>query len=97
VETLFGRNFAFEIRLLFCGPLGPNLRNETAHGLLSDGAASSARAIYAWWVGLRLVFINFWNVMHDVEAAEAREPQRPAESTADDRAAATEPEAPEEA
>lgn len=96
VETIFGRDFAFEIRLLFCGPLGPNLRNEIAHGLLSDGTASSSRAIYAWWIGIRLIFINFWNAMHDVEAAEAREPGRPADSDVEGDAASA-PEGPADA
>jgi hypothetical protein len=79
VDQIFGEDIAYEIRALFCSSLGPNLRNEVAHGLLSDGAANSANALYAWWLVLRLVLMQFWNRHHDAEAADAREPARPDE------------------
>ena len=94
VEALLGREFAFEIRLLFCGPTGPNLRNAVAHGLLSDNEVSSSRALYAWWVGIRLTFVAFWNTMHDVEAAEAREPSQPGKRAAGDRSPTNDPATP---
>jgi len=78
VVTLFGEDMVHEIRLLFCGPLGPNLRNEVAHGLLTDRDSNGAIAIYAWWFALRLVFIPFWN-----RAREAADADAPADS--DDR------------
>jgi hypothetical protein len=77
VDQIFGEDIAYEIRALFCSPLGPNLRNEVAHGMLSDAAANSANALYAWWFVLRMVLTQFWNRLHDTEAAEAREPTRP--------------------
>lgn len=55
-EKIFGEDLSFEIKALFCDPSGPNLRNELAHGLLDDEAGQSAYAIYAWWLGLKLVF-----------------------------------------
>jgi hypothetical protein len=58
---IFGEDLTFEIRALFCDSLGPNLRNEVAHGLLDDQACSSAAVAYAWWFGMRLVFKTFWN------------------------------------
>jgi hypothetical protein len=64
VERIFGEDLSFELRVLFCDPFGPNLRNEVAHGLLDDEACESAYSIYAWWFALRLVFNTFWNVMH---------------------------------
>jgi hypothetical protein len=76
-EQIFGRDLAFEIRMLFCGPTGPNIRNETAHGLIADQSAMGAAAIYSWWFVVKLVFISFWNPVHDVDAAEAREPSQP--------------------
>lgn len=61
-EAVFGKDLSFEIKALFCDALGPNLRNELAHGLLDDDSFQSIHAIYAWWMGLRLVFNTFWNV-----------------------------------
>jgi hypothetical protein len=68
--------------MLFCGPLGPNIRNDTAHGLLSDTAAIGSAALYSWWFALKLVLMFFWNNIHDADAAAAREPARPGERAA---------------
>lgn len=61
LQGLFTTDVVFELRALFGGPIGANLRNEVAHGLLSDNAASSGHAIYAWYFFLRLIFIPYWN------------------------------------
>jgi len=45
----------FEIKAVFTESIGPNLRNEVAHGLLGDQVAGSTASIYAWWLVLRLV------------------------------------------
>lgn len=63
-ETVFGKDLAFELKTLFCDAFGPNLRNELAHGLLDADACHSPFAIYAWWLGLRLVFNTWWNAAH---------------------------------
>lgn len=76
-NDIFTRDIAFEIRALFCGPIGPNIRNNVAHGLLSDQAASAGTSLYAWWFALRLIFIPFWNSLHDPDQAEATEPRQP--------------------
>ena len=55
LKEIFGEDFAFEINALFCEPLGPNLRNEVAHGLVDDRVSQSPQSIYAWWFMLRLV------------------------------------------
>ena len=60
-EEIFGEDLTYEIKALFCDQLGPNLRNNIAHGLLDDQQAYSFDAIYAWWLGLKLVFNTFWN------------------------------------
>ena len=52
---LLGGDRAFELKALFCEPIGPNLRNTVAHGLLDDDVAGSAYSLYAWWWVLRLV------------------------------------------
>ncbi|RQT77217.1 DUF4209 domain-containing protein [Burkholderia cepacia] len=67
-ETVFGKDLSFEIKALFCDALGPNLRNELAHGLLDDDSFQSIHAIYAWWMGLRLVFNTFWNAARRTES-----------------------------
>lgn len=71
-DTVFGKDLAFELKTLFCDAFGPNLRNELAHGLLDANACNSPFAIYAWWLGLRLVFNTWWNAAHkDEGVAEA--------------------------
>jgi len=60
-EDVFGKDLVFEFKALFCDPFGHNLRNELAHGLLDDGDCRSAASIYAWWLGLKLVFNTWWN------------------------------------
>lgn len=64
VVNIFGEDLAFELKALFCCAFGPNLRNELAHGLLEDTDCYTSPAIYAWWLGLRLVFNTFWNATH---------------------------------
>jgi len=53
--TFLGPNLAFELRALLTEQSGPNLRNELAHGLMSDGGSWSAPSVYAWWLCLRMV------------------------------------------
>lgn len=77
VVDIFGVDVAFELRALLCGPIGPNLRNEVAHGLIGDMVFSSGVSVYLWWLTLKLVFMPYWNALHDPEAAEAREPAVP--------------------
>ena len=60
-QEIFDENLYFEIKALFCDPFGSNLRNELAHGLLGDDECQSDYAIYAWWLGMKLVFNAFWN------------------------------------
>lgn len=60
-EKVFGEDLVFEIKALYCTPMGPNLRNLLAHGLLDDNDCQSIEVIYAWWLGLRLVCHPFWN------------------------------------
>ena len=59
-KARFGEDVTYEIKALFCDQMGPNLRNTIAHGLLDDQQANSAEAVYAWWLGLQLVFNTYW-------------------------------------
>lgn len=60
-KQVFGEDLAFELKALFCDAFGPNLRNVLAHGLLEEDDCYSPFAIYAWWLGLRLIFNTWWN------------------------------------
>lgn len=86
VDTVFGKDLAFELKTLFCDPFGPNLRNELAHGLLDEGACHSPFAIYAWWFSLRLVLNTWWNAARrnassNDAAAKAQEQQATPDGT----------------
>lgn len=63
VTQIFGEDLSFELKALFCDAFGPNLRNELAHGLLTDEECQSTYAIYAWWLGVKIVFNPFWNAV----------------------------------
>jgi hypothetical protein len=69
-ERLLGAGWTLELRALLCEQLGPNLRNELAHGLLTDAQAWGAAAVYAWWLCLRLVLLPH------LQAATATPPGR---------------------
>ena len=64
VENILGPNLTFEIKALFCSPFGPNLRNQVAHGLLSLDDCRSVDSVYAWWLGMRLVFDTYRYAVH---------------------------------
>lgn len=74
-NEVLGDDLCFELRAIFCDPLGPNLRNELAHGLLDHGKAQSEYAVYAWWLGMRLVFNGYWRSIGktDTEAEDAND------------------------
>lgn len=61
VAEIFGEDLAYEIEALFCDQIGPNLRNNVAHGLLADQQCVTIDSVYAWWLGLKLVFNPYWN------------------------------------
>ena len=54
-EEIFGEDLLFELKAVFTEPVGPNLRNEVAHGLLNDSSSTSIASVYSWWMILRLV------------------------------------------
>jgi hypothetical protein len=49
----FGADGVFELVDLLVDPLGTNLRNEVAHGLLDDSGLFGGDVLYAWWILLR--------------------------------------------
>ncbi len=72
VRQLCGEDITFEIKVLFCNRFGPNLRNQLAHGLLEEEECQSPYSIYAWWLGLKLVFNTFWNRLRKAGTKEGQ-------------------------
>ena len=70
IKKILGPDLTFEIKALFCSPFGPNLRNEVAHGLLSLDDFRSVYSVYAWWLGMRLVF-DYWNAAHQANVSQS--------------------------
>lgn len=68
----FGEHLAFTIKALMCKPLGPNLRNQVAHGLASSNLCNSGYGVYAWWLILALVVESF-HMMQRAEDANNRD------------------------
>lgn len=68
MEERFGEHLTFTIRALMCKPLGPNLRNQVAHGLAGANLCSSGYGVYAWWLILALVVEGF-HMMRQAEDA----------------------------
>jgi hypothetical protein len=54
-EAILGEDLLFELKAVFTESIGPNLRNEVAHGLLDDQSSKAEASVYAWWMVLRLV------------------------------------------
>ncbi|MFT0732883.1 DUF4209 domain-containing protein [Ralstonia wenshanensis] len=54
----FGADGIFELQDLLVDPLGTNLRNEVAHGLLDDSGLFGAEVFYAWWLLLRFCVVT---------------------------------------
>lgn len=54
-KKIFVEDLLFEIKTLMASPLGPNLRNVIAHGLMDEDAAESPHAVYLWWRMLRMM------------------------------------------
>lgn len=63
-KEVLGEGLTFEIDALFCNPLGSNLRNHIAHGMLDDQEHFTYDAVYAWWLGFKLAFDSYWQSFH---------------------------------
>jgi hypothetical protein len=60
IDEIFGENFVFEFKAMFCDSQGFNLRNDLAHRILDDERYFSVEAVYAWHIVFRLVFNSYW-------------------------------------
>ncbi|WP_194364506.1 DUF4209 domain-containing protein [Psychrobacter sp. NG254] len=54
-NEIFSKDEIFELKAVFSSSSGPNLRNEVAHGLMTDTSAYSFAPNYAWWVLIRMI------------------------------------------
>ena len=79
MHEAFGDNLTFELKAVFCDPLGPNLRNELAHGLLDSNVGNTPAAVYAWWFMFRMVFSALWQRQFATGAASASTEQAASE------------------
>lgn len=57
-KKMLGEDAVLEIEDIFTEQLGTNLRNEVAHGLLSDEGMFDSDALYAWWLLLRYTVLT---------------------------------------
>jgi hypothetical protein len=65
----FGEAGVFELKDLFVDPLGSNLRNEVAHGLLDDDGLFGLDLLYAWWLLLRCCLLTSLQVERQLAQA----------------------------
>ncbi|MGP4864627.1 DUF4209 domain-containing protein [Psychrobacter sp. T6-5] len=54
-NEILGKDNVFELKAVFASSSGPNLRNEVAHGLITDDSAQYVAPVYAWWMLFRMV------------------------------------------
>ena len=82
-EQIFGQDLAFEIKALFCDHSGANLRNNVSHGLLAHQQCYSVNSIYAWWLGLKIVFNTYWRAYQLHGADQDPREDEPADPNSD--------------
>ncbi len=57
-KAAFGEDQVFELQDLLVDPLGTNLRNEVAHGMLTDEGFFGTEVMYAWWLMLKFCVLS---------------------------------------
>jgi hypothetical protein len=77
LKRTLGEDLVFDLRGLLVERYGANLRNELAHGLLSNNAFYGVPAYYLWWLSLRfysLPTVARLRAEHEPEASEDANP-----------------------
>lgn len=59
MEQIFGADIAFDLRGILIERFGHNMRNESAHGLMPEGAFYQPASVYLWWLILRLCWMGY--------------------------------------
>lgn len=72
-DDVLGPDLMWNIRALYCDPLGSNLRNRVAHGLIPSDEANSAAMLSAWWLAFRLAFVPYYNALRAEVVPAARQ------------------------
>jgi len=55
LKEIFGEDMVFHLQRILVDPLGGNLRNKMAHGMISSDEFFSIPVAYLWWLILHLV------------------------------------------
>ncbi len=56
LAALIGMDMQFQLQVLLCDKTGLNLRNQIAHGLMTDGAMFSGASPFIWSLSLLMLF-----------------------------------------
>ncbi len=59
ISQIFGEGLAFELKCLFTEAHGANLRNQSAHGLMTYEDCNSSSSIYSWWLILKVIYNTY--------------------------------------
>lgn len=54
-QNILDKDTIFMLQALFTSQIGPNIRNNTAHGLLNDQESNTVAIAYAWWFIFRWI------------------------------------------
>ncbi len=57
-KSLLGNDLHFNLVSLYTDPLGANIRNCVAHGLLNDYSSQSDAVVYAWWLYFKIIVMS---------------------------------------
>jgi len=58
-EKVFGADITFDLRGILVERFGCNMRNESAHGLMPEGAFYQPAASYLWWLVIHLCWKGY--------------------------------------
>lgn len=59
IEGIMGPNITFDLRGILIERFGHNMRNESAHGLMPEGAFYQPASVYLWWLLIRLCWEGY--------------------------------------
>jgi hypothetical protein len=66
LAEILGDDLVFGICALMCTQVGPNFRNDIAHGLATSADCHTRVGLYTWWFIFRLIF-NQWHLAGQME------------------------------
>jgi hypothetical protein len=73
VKEFFGEDAVFHLQGILVEPLGANLRNKMAHGMMSSIEFFSVPVAYLWWLILKLICLPIiaYQRKNDAESSES--------------------------